>query len=52
MTCSGTWSPSRNQDFLQRDTVLATGTLVSVAQRRPEADFGTMSRDSRPTRTR
>lgn len=28
----------------QRDTVLATGTLVSVAPRRPEPDFGTMSR--------
>jgi CRISPR-associated protein Cas7/Cst2/DevR subtype I-B len=28
----------------QRDTVLATGTLVAVAPRRPEADFGTMSR--------
>lgn len=28
----------------QRDTVLATGTLVSVAPRRPEQDFGTMSR--------
>ena len=29
----------------QRDTVLATGTLVSVAPRRPAQDFGTMSRD-------
>jgi CRISPR-associated protein Cas7/Cst2/DevR subtype I-B len=28
----------------QRDTVLATGTLVAVAPRRPESDFGTMSR--------
>jgi len=28
----------------QRDTVLATGTLVSVAPRTPERDFGTMSR--------
>ncbi|GGO71120.1 type I-B CRISPR-associated protein Cas7/Cst2/DevR [Nonomuraea cavernae] len=28
----------------QRDTVLATGTFVSVAPRRPERDFGTMSR--------
>jgi len=28
----------------QRDTVLATGTLVSVAPRRPSQDFGTMSR--------
>lgn len=31
----GTW---------QRDTVLATGTLLSVAPRRPVTDFGTMSR--------
>lgn len=28
----------------QRDTVLATGTFVSVSPRRPERDFGTMSR--------
>lgn len=28
----------------QRDTVLATGTLVAVAPRRPTQDFGTMSR--------
>ena len=28
----------------QRDTVLATGTLVSVAPRAPATDFGTMSR--------
>jgi CRISPR-associated protein Cas7/Cst2/DevR subtype I-B len=28
----------------QRDTVLATGTLVSVTPQRPDADFGTMSR--------
>ncbi|SDG62465.1 CRISPR-associated protein Cst2 [Sinosporangium album] len=28
----------------QRDTVFATGTFVSVAPRRPERDFGTMSR--------
>ncbi|NJP97977.1 type I-B CRISPR-associated protein Cas7/Cst2/DevR [Nonomuraea sp. FMUSA5-5] len=28
----------------QRDTVLATGTLVSVAPRHPDRDFGTMSR--------
>jgi CRISPR-associated protein Cst2 len=33
----------KNENF-QRDTVLATGTLVSVAPRRPEQDFGTMSR--------
>jgi CRISPR-associated protein Cst2 len=29
----------------QRDTVLATGSLVSVAPQRPTLDFGTMSRD-------
>jgi CRISPR-associated protein Cst2 len=28
----------------QRDTVLATGTLVAVTPRRPVSDFGTMSR--------
>lgn len=28
----------------QRDTVVATGTLIAVAPRRPERDFGTMSR--------
>jgi CRISPR-associated protein Cst2 len=28
----------------QRDTVLATGTLVAVAPRKPDEDFGTMSR--------
>lgn len=33
----------KNENF-QRDTVFATGTLVSVAPRLPEADFGTMSR--------
>lgn len=33
----------KNENF-QRDTVLATGTLVSVAPRRPGQDFGTMSR--------
>lgn len=33
----------KNENF-QRDTVLATGTLVSVAPQRPEQDFGTMSR--------
>lgn len=32
----------------QRDTVLATGTLVSVAPRFPEQDFGTMSRGFPP----
>lgn len=32
-------------EFMQRDTVLATGTLVSVAPRKPDRDFGTMSRD-------
>ncbi len=34
----------KNENF-QRDTVLATGTLVSVAPRTPKQDFGTMSRD-------
>ncbi len=34
----------KNENF-QRDTVLATGTLISVAPRPPKADFGTMSRD-------
>jgi CRISPR-associated protein Cst2 len=34
----------KNENF-QRDTVLATGTLVSVAPRPPKQDFGTMSRD-------
>ncbi|GLX95038.1 type I-B CRISPR-associated protein Cas7/Cst2/DevR [Herbidospora sp. NBRC 101105] len=29
----------------QRDTVLATGTLVSLTPQRPTEDFGTMSRD-------
>ncbi|MFC7216890.1 type I-B CRISPR-associated protein Cas7/Cst2/DevR [Streptomyces polyrhachis] len=29
----------------QRDTVLATGTLVAVVPQRPTLDFGTMSRD-------
>lgn len=33
----------KNENF-QRDTVVATGTLVSVAPRPPETDFGTMSR--------
>lgn len=31
-------------DSYQRDTVLATGTLLSVAPRTPARDFGTMSR--------
>lgn len=31
-------------DTCQRDTVLATGTLVSVTPQRPTRDFGTMSR--------
>ncbi|UQA90756.1 type I-B CRISPR-associated protein Cas7/Cst2/DevR [Streptomyces halobius] len=34
----------RKESF-QRDTVLATGTLVSVVPQRPALDFGTMSRD-------
>lgn len=34
----------KNKNF-QRDTVLATGTLISVAPRPPKQDFGTMSRD-------
>ena len=34
----------KGKDTCQRDTVLATGTLVSVAPRRPVVDFGTMSR--------
>jgi CRISPR-associated protein Cst2 len=34
----------KNENF-QRDTVLATGTLISVAPRPPKQDFGTMSRD-------
>jgi CRISPR-associated protein Cst2 len=32
------------EENCQRDTVLATGTLVAVAPRRPVEDFGTMSR--------
>ena len=32
------------KENFQRDTVLATGTLVAVAPRRPAQDFGTMSR--------
>jgi CRISPR-associated protein Cas7/Cst2/DevR subtype I-B len=32
----------------QRETVLATGTLVSVAPRTPKRDFGTMSRGFGP----
>jgi CRISPR-associated protein Cas7/Cst2/DevR subtype I-B len=34
----------KGEDTCQRDTVLATGTLVSVTARRPTADWGTMSR--------
>ena len=34
----------KGKDTCQRDTVLATGTLVSVAPRRPTVDFGTRSR--------
>lgn len=33
------------KESYQRDTVLATGTLVSVAPQRPTMDWGTMSRD-------
>ncbi|MFY1686179.1 type I-B CRISPR-associated protein Cas7/Cst2/DevR [Micromonospora sp. WMMD730] len=33
-----------NSSTCQRDTVLATGTLVAVSPRYPESDFGTMSR--------
>ncbi|WP_399094184.1 type I-B CRISPR-associated protein Cas7/Cst2/DevR [Streptomyces sp. BBFR2] len=33
------------KESFQRDTVLATGTLVSVVPQRPTSDFGTMSRD-------
>ncbi|MEW2117654.1 type I-B CRISPR-associated protein Cas7/Cst2/DevR [Streptomyces sp. NPDC005474] len=33
------------KENFQRDTVLATGTLVSVVPQRPTMDFGTMSRD-------
>ncbi|WP_405856974.1 type I-B CRISPR-associated protein Cas7/Cst2/DevR [Streptomyces sp. NBC_01515] len=33
------------RENFQRDTVLATGTLVSVVPQRPTMDFGTMSRD-------
>ncbi|MGH3908512.1 MAG: type I-B CRISPR-associated protein Cas7/Cst2/DevR [Pseudonocardiaceae bacterium] len=33
----------KNSNY-QRDTVLATGTLVAVAPQRPTRDFGTMSR--------
>jgi CRISPR-associated protein Cst2 len=32
------------KENFQRDTVLATGTLVSIAARKPARDFGTMSR--------
>ncbi|PPK66225.1 type I-B CRISPR-associated protein Cas7/Cst2/DevR [Actinokineospora auranticolor] len=34
----------KSENF-QRDTVLATGTFVSLAPQRPTKDFGTMSRD-------
>jgi CRISPR-associated protein Cst2 len=34
----------KGEGTCQRDTVLATGTLVSVTPRRPTADWGTMSR--------
>lgn len=34
----------KDVESCQRDTVLATGTLLSVAPRRPVEDFGTMSR--------
>ncbi|MBT2207244.1 type I-B CRISPR-associated protein Cas7/Cst2/DevR [Actinomadura sp. NEAU-AAG7] len=37
----------RSQTFM-RDTVLATGTLVSVVPSNPVMDFGTMSRDFGP----
>ncbi|MGW7516398.1 type I-B CRISPR-associated protein Cas7/Cst2/DevR [Streptomyces sp. NPDC054796] len=33
------------KESYQRETVLATGTLVAVTATRPTADFGTMSRD-------
>ena len=33
-----------SKDTCQRDTVLATGTLVATTPRRPVEDFGTMSR--------
>jgi CRISPR-associated protein Cst2 len=36
------------KESFQRDTVFATGTLVSVAPRRPVQDFGTMSRGFPP----
>ncbi|MFE9427911.1 type I-B CRISPR-associated protein Cas7/Cst2/DevR [Kitasatospora sp. NPDC006697] len=36
------------KESYQRDTVLATGTLVSVVPQRPTMDFGTMSRDFPP----
>jgi len=34
----------KGEDYHQRDTVLATGTLVSIAPSNPARDFGTMSR--------
>ncbi|QKW20544.1 type I-B CRISPR-associated protein Cas7/Cst2/DevR [Kitasatospora sp. NA04385] len=36
---------AKPQDSHYRDTVLATGTFVSVAPQRPTEDFGTMTRD-------
>jgi CRISPR-associated protein Cst2 len=36
------------KENFQRDTVFATGTLVSVASRKPAQDFGTMSRGFPP----
>ena len=34
----------KGEDYRQRETVLATGTLVSIAPSTPARDFGTMSR--------
>lgn len=36
---------AKNKENYQRDTVLATGTFVSLTPQRPTEDFGTMSRD-------
>lgn len=41
-------SKGKEDDTCQRDTVLATGTFVAVAPRRPTQDFGTMSRGFEP----